>query len=76
MSSHYGKSGADKEVEKIQECREIVKRIVEFGVDDSQILNIIHFLALNLEEHNIMLEITGLIKSLEKKTLIIDNTEE
>lgn len=76
MSAHYGQSEADVEAKKITECREIVKRIIEFGVDNGQILNIIQFLALNLEDHEQMVEITQLVKSFNKKTLIIDKMEE
>ena len=50
-------------------CREIVHEIVDFGVDEFQLLTIIKLLALELENRETMLQITGAIKeSLEKKS--------
>lgn len=60
----YGKSELDKKAEELQQCREIVKKLTELGINESQKLNIMRFLALTLENHEHLVEITTLIKSL------------
>lgn len=44
-------------------AREIVQEIMNFGVNQSQILQIINLLALELEDNNMMRSIIGLVKS-------------
>ena len=43
-------------------AREIVQEIMNFGVNQKQILQIINLLALELEDNNLMRSITGLCK--------------
>ena len=44
-------------------AREIVHEIMNFGVSQRQILQIINLLALELEDNNLMRSIIGLVKS-------------
>lgn len=44
-------------------AREIVHEIMDFGVSQQQIKQIINLLALELEDNNLMRSIVGLIKS-------------
>lgn len=44
-------------------AREIVHEIMNFGVNQQQIKQIINLLALELEDNNLMRSIVGLIKS-------------
>tara|TARA_R100000734_G_C3293869_1_gene85296 strand:+ start:213 stop:446 length:234 start_codon:yes stop_codon:yes gene_type:complete len=44
------------------ECREIVKEILNFGVDQYQIENIIMLLSLELEDNDKMKKITNILK--------------
>jgi hypothetical protein len=44
-------------------AREIVQEIMNFGVSQSQILQIINLLALELEDNNMMRSIIDLVKS-------------
>jgi hypothetical protein len=63
----YGKSELDKKAEELQQCREIVKQLIELGVNETQKLNIMRFLALTLENNEHLVEITTLIKSLSSE---------
>ena len=49
-----------KDVIDIIKSREIVQEILKYGVTDFQIRKIIKFLALELEDRNLMLSICGL----------------
>jgi hypothetical protein len=69
----YGKNSLDEELEKIEQSREIVKTIMGFNLSQKQILNIIYFLALNLENNEQMVEITTTVRSYDEKALFIDN---
>ena len=44
-------------------ARDIVKTIMDFGVNQQQILQIINLLALELEDNNLMRSINGLCKN-------------
>jgi hypothetical protein len=54
----YGKSDSELTAEKSVQCREIVARIVEFGVSQEQIEKIISLLSLELENREDILAIS------------------
>jgi hypothetical protein len=56
-----------------EESRNIVMKIIDFGVKDDQIYNIILGLSMNLEDNNAMQEISNIIKKYITK---INNDEE
>ena len=58
----YGNTKIHKTAEKINQCREIVKEIESFGVDDMQRKQIIYLLSLNLESREALLEISQTAK--------------
>jgi hypothetical protein len=58
----YGKSEADIQTKKMIECRDIVKTIIDFGVDETQKKQIIKLLSLELESNLIMKEIAEILK--------------
>jgi hypothetical protein len=58
----YGKTESEMHAEKMHECRDIVKKILDFGVTEKQKLQIIKLMALELENRTIMTEIMTLIK--------------
>jgi len=65
----YGKTEKDLLVEKSIECRNIVKEIIRYGVSESQKKKIIYLLSLELEDTEIMKEITSLVHtSIEDKS--------
>lgn len=64
MGEMYGSSQAEQNLEKVMTCREIVKKIVEFGVTQEQILLIIQLLGYELENHDALVEVVTLTKQL------------
>ena len=75
MINHYGETNSDEKLKKIQLCREITKKIVDFGVDDDQILSIIKFLSYELENVEKMKLLTDFIKELDNDILFVRNEE-
>jgi|ETNvirnome_2_300_1030623.scaffolds.fasta_scaffold03472_2 hypothetical protein len=65
----YGKSEEDVRVEKKATSREIVKEIIDFGVNENQKIQIIKLISMELEDINLMKRIINCIK------LINDNDE-
>ncbi len=59
----YGKSQEEENLEDTIKCREIVREILNFGVNQLQIKKIIQFLSLELEDRNLMVEINDVIKN-------------
>lgn len=53
----------EKTAKNLLECREIVKEILNYGVSQFQILNIIHLLSLEIENRDAMLEIAQTTKN-------------
>ena len=57
----YGKT-EEVDAEKMIQCREIVKQIMDFGVDENQKLQIIKLLSCELEDVNLMKDIVNIVK--------------
>ncbi len=62
----YGKTEEELRVEKMHTCREIIKEILDFGVNESQKKQIIKLMALELEDTILMKEIINSVE-LDKK---------
>ena len=58
----YGHTKVHKVAEKLQQCREIVKEIENFGVNDMQRLQIIYLLSISLENRDALEQISGVTK--------------
>ena len=74
----YGKSDSELTSEKRVQCREIVARIVDFGVSQEQIEKIISLLSLELESREDILAISEIFNkkddmSIKKEVKIIYN---
>jgi biotin synthase-related radical SAM superfamily protein len=65
MTTLYGKSATERLVEEKIRSREIVKEILDFGVTQRQLYQLIKLLAENLESYRHMQLITWLIDELE-----------
>lgn len=65
----YGKTDLELEADQSTECREIVKRILDFGVSQKQILHIIYLFALELENNEHMKKIAALVNELKRNDL-------
>jgi len=64
-----GKSEADKSAEDLLKCRQIVSEITSFGVTQNQMMQIIHLLALELENRDALVDITTIIKEYQENPL-------
>lgn len=64
-SNLYGQIQAEKLASDIQICREIVKEIGDFGINDKQRITLINLLAMELENNNLSREIVKLIRESE-----------
>ena len=63
-----GKSVLEDEAEKILECRQIVKNLVNFGVTEKQKIHIIYLLSLELESRDNMKKIIDTIKNINNES--------
>tara|TARA_R110000824_G_scaffold129955_3_gene291569 strand:- start:938 stop:1165 length:228 start_codon:yes stop_codon:yes gene_type:complete len=62
MIDRVGKTREDVNAENMIKCREIVKEIVKFGVNENQKQQIIKLLACELEDNQMMKNIVNIIK--------------
>lgn len=63
MNTHtYGKLDIEKKTEESKIARDITKTVLEFGVNQQQILRIAYLLSLELEDREIMLKVSECIK--------------
>ena len=58
----YGNTKVHKVAQKLTQCREIVREIENFGIDDLQRMQIIYLLSLGLEKREILEDISSLLK--------------
>ena len=65
----YGKTKDDIKAEKSIKCREIVKEIINFGVDESQKIQIIKLLALELESNSNMKKIINTVNKISENNI-------
>jgi len=76
MSQHYGKTVTEQLAEDTLQCRQIVKEIGNFGINQNQILKVIELLALTLEDHNKLTKIVEIIKELQNNVLLESQDDE
>lgn len=78
MSEKFGETGSEEDLAQILQCRDIVKEVLKFGVNQRQILLLIQFFGQELEKHEHMVEVVELARELlrENKTLLIDQAGE
>ena len=70
----YGKTENEQKVLQTLQCREIVSEITKFGVGEDQLLQIIKFLAMELEKRESMLAVVDVIDRIrcDNDKLIVD----
>ena len=66
----------EKEAKRKQESRDIVKTIIDFGVDENQKIDIMYFLSLSLENNKNMKKITDFLKKYKNNININENKED
>lgn len=74
-SKTYGDLNSDKLAEEIFVCRQIVNEISNFGVNDRQIINIIHLLTLQIENVDVMQELSAAVKEIAPFAFITKSFE-
>lgn len=67
MSNLIGENSFDKHAKKLQDCRDIVRTILDYGVDQFQILRIIKLLSLEIDNREDMIALNELCKSIEER---------
>ena len=70
----YGKTIEEKRAEKSLQCRDIVKEIISYGVDESQKLQLIKLIALELENNSQMKKIVNSVATIDENN--IDSSKE
>lgn len=58
MSEKFGETPAETEAREMLRCRQIASEIVKFGVSQREILRIMHLLALELENRDLMVDLS------------------
>ena len=69
-----GESDVDKKARSLQKCRQIVTEINNFGINDLERIQIINLLSLELENRDLMSDLTSVIKDFRGD--IFDKAEE
>lgn len=71
----FGRLESDSHVEENLECREIVRKIIDFGATQRQLLFIVRLIALELENFDHGREIIGAVDSFNENILITNVVE-
>lgn len=62
-----GETEYEKNTKSIQESREIVKEIIKFGITEEQKIDVMFFLAIELEDRSILEEVVSVLKKYRSK---------
>lgn len=62
----YGKTDVEHVADDTLRCRQIVREVISFGVNEQQKLRLIYLLALELENRDNMQQLADLVKRIEK----------
>ena len=60
-TKQFGTSEVETNIKDKIKAREIVQSVLDYGVNQEQILQIINLFAMELEDNNLMKQITGII---------------
>ena len=60
----YGSTKEEVDVQDMIKCREIVQEILNFGVNQRQLLKIAYLLSLELESRDDMVKVSGCIQEI------------
>ena len=60
-TKQFGTSEVEADIQDKIKAREIVQSVLDYGVNQKQILQIINLFAMELEDNNLMKQITGII---------------
>jgi hypothetical protein len=65
----------ERQRQKIQDCRNIVKEILNFGVDEKQKMTIIKMLSYELENHQHCVQLVDMLKEMDNDYFFIKGDE-
>lgn len=71
-NSLFGQLPSDKVAEENQACRQIVREILNFGVNDRQLINIIYLLSLQVENIEVMQALTAAVKEISPESFLTE----
>ena len=60
-TKQFGTSEVEAAIQDKIKAREIVQSVLDYGVNQKQILQIINLFAMELEDNNLMKQLTGII---------------
>ena len=60
----YGETHFEKSLKKKQACRDIVQEIMNFGINQTQLLEILYLLSLEISDRTSMIKISKVIKNI------------
>lgn len=60
----FGQLNSEKAAIENEQCRQIVNEVLNFGVSQRQLMNIIYLLSLNIENVEVMQELSAAVKTL------------
>lgn len=66
MSEKIGQTKTDKWAAEMLTCRQIINEINRFGINQSQRLEIIKLLSLELEDHDAIVAIAAIVKEVKE----------
>ena len=70
----YGESLASEKVaEENQTCRSMIKQIMDYGVNQRQVMMLIYLLGMELESVEQMRSVTSLVKELQSGVLLLND---
>lgn len=75
MTEHYGKLPSEIMADENLQCRQIVKEIMNFGVNQRQIWYVMYLLAMELENIDDLKMATDFIKEYKGSTVFMTLTE-
>jgi len=67
-TKQFGTSDVEDDIKDKIKAREIVQSVLDYGVNQNQILQIIHLFSMELEDMSLMKEITGIINQSREGT--------
>ena len=67
-TKQFGTSDVETDLQDKIKAREIVQSVLAYGVNQKQILQIIHLFAMELEDTNLMKDISGIINQSREGT--------
>lgn len=73
--THYGQLSSEKTAFENNQCRQIVKEIVNFGITQRQMLLVAYFLAQELENVEHMQLLTTMIRELREDLFVIGESQ-